>query len=133
MSWPRDDPGGRRRSSSSAKTSPDRCRKPSCLAAITCSAALVVIQVAGLVRLKHLVAAAADLSALAASRVSVNGDDPCDAATTIAQRNGAKVLTCRMDFDVATITARGTSRTWWGHRWAFEQKARAVPDFYVGD
>ncbi len=49
------------------------------------------------------------------------------------ERNGATVLTCRMDFDVATITARATSRTWWGHRWAFEQKARAAPDFYLGE
>jgi secretion/DNA translocation related TadE-like protein len=101
------------------------------VAVLLTTVALVVTQVAGLVRLKHSVAAAADLSALAASRASVNGDDPCDAATAIARRNGAKVLTCRMDFDVATITARGTSRSWWGHRWAFEQTARAAPDFYL--
>jgi secretion/DNA translocation related TadE-like protein len=102
------------------------------IAVLLTTAALVVTQVAGLVRLKHSVAAAADLSALAASRASVNGDEACDAATAIARRNGAKVLTCRMDFDVATITAGGTSRSWWGHRWAFEQKARAAPDFYLG-
>jgi secretion/DNA translocation related TadE-like protein len=103
------------------------------IAVLLITAALVVTQVAGLVRLKHSVASAADLSALAASRASVNGDNACDAARTIAQRNGAQVLTCRMDFDVATITARGESRTWWGHRWAFEQKARAAPDYYLVD
>lgn len=102
------------------------------IALLLITAALVVTQVAGLMRLKHSVAAAADLSALAATRASVNGDAPCDTAKAIAQRNGAQVLTCRMDFDVATITARGTSRSWWGHRWAFEQKARAAPDFYLG-
>lgn len=101
------------------------------IALLLTTAALVVTQVAGLVRLKHSVAAAADLSALAATRASVNGDDACDAATAIARRNGARVLTCRMDFDVATITARGASRSWWGHRWAFEQKARAAPEFYL--
>lgn len=101
------------------------------IAVLLITAALVVTQVAGLVRLKHSVASAADLSALAASRASVSGDDACDAAKAIARRNGAQMLTCRMDFDVATITARGTSRTWWGHRWAFEQKARAAPDFYL--
>ncbi|MCW2800026.1 MAG: TadE-like protein [Aeromicrobium sp.] len=101
------------------------------IAVLLTTAALVVTQVAGLVRLKHSVAATADLSALAASRASVNGEEPCDAVTAIARRNGARVLTCRMDFDVATITARGTSRSWWGHRWAFEQKARAAPAFYV--
>jgi secretion/DNA translocation related TadE-like protein len=103
------------------------------IAVLLTTVALVITQVAGLVRLKHSVAAAADLSALAASRASVDGDNPCDAAAAIARRNGASVLTCRMDFDVATITARGTSRSWWGHRWAFEQKARAAPSFYVGE
>jgi secretion/DNA translocation related TadE-like protein len=103
------------------------------IAVLLVTAALVVTQVAGLIRLKHSVAAAADLSALAASRASVSGDDGCEAARAIAQRNGARVLTCRMDFDVATITARGTSRTWWGHRWAFEQKARAAPESYLSN
>jgi secretion/DNA translocation related TadE-like protein len=103
------------------------------IAVLLTTAALVVTQVAGLVRLKHSVAAAADLSALAASRASVDGDDACAAAAAIAQRNGARVVTCRMDFDVATITARGVSRAWWGHRWAFNQKARAAPEFYLPD
>lgn len=103
------------------------------IAVLLTTVALALTQMAGLVRLRHSVAAAADLSALAASRASVNGDHGCEAATAIARRNGARMLTCRMDFDVATITARGTSRTWWGHRWAFEQKARAAPTFYLGD
>ena len=101
------------------------------IAVLLTIAALLMTQIAGLVRLRHAVASAADLAALAGSRASVNGEDGCDAATTIARRNGARVVTCRMDFDVATITTRGTSRTWWGHRWAFEQVARAAPDFYL--
>ena len=96
-------------------------------------AALIVTEMAGLVRLRHRVAAAADLAALSATQASVGGEDACAAARRIAGRNGAEVETCRMDYDVATITARATSRTWWGHRWAFEQKARAAPDFYLGD
>lgn len=94
-------------------------------------AALIVTETAGLVRLRHRVAAAADLAALSATQASVGGEDACAAARRIAGRNGAEVLTCRMDYDVATITTRATSRTWWGHRWAFEQKARAAPDYYV--
>ncbi|MDX6234513.1 MAG: hypothetical protein QOH68_3621 [Nocardioidaceae bacterium] len=94
-------------------------------------AALVITEMAGLVRLRHRVAAAADLAALSASQASVGGQDACAAARRIAKRNDAEVMTCRMDYDVATITARAASRTWWGHRWAFEQKARAAPDFYV--
>lgn len=94
-------------------------------------AALVITEMAGLVRLRHRVAAAADLAALSASQASVGGQDACAAARRIAKRNDAEVKTCRMDYDVATITARAASRTWWGHRWAFEQKARAAPDFYI--
>ena len=93
--------------------------------------ALVLAQVAGLIRLKHSVAAAADLAALAASRASVAGEDGCDAANDLVRRNGARLVSCRMDFDVATVVAGGTSRSWWGQRWAFEQKARAAPDFYL--
>lgn len=94
-------------------------------------AALVITEMAGLVRLRHRVAAAADLAALSASQASVGGEDACAAARRIAKRNGAEVATCRMDYDVATITARGASQTWWGHRWEFQQKARAAPDFYL--
>ena len=96
-------------------------------------AALIITEMAGLVKLRHRVAAAADLAALSASQASVSGEDACAAARRIAGRNGAEVETCRMDYDVATITARATSQTWWGHRWAFEQKARAAPDFYLGN
>lgn len=94
-------------------------------------AALLITELAGLVRLRHRVASAADLAALAASQASVSGEEACAVARRIAERNDAKVLVCRMDLDVATITARGTSHTWWGHRWAFEQKARAAPDYYL--
>lgn len=101
------------------------------IAVVLVLAALIITEMAGLVRLRHRVAAAADLAALSATQASVGGADACAAARRIADRNGAQVLTCRMDYDVATITARVTSRTWWGHRWAFEQKARAAPDYYL--
>lgn len=96
-------------------------------------AALVLTQMAGLVRLRHSVAASADLAALAATRASVSGADACAAGREIARLNGARLVTCRMDYDVATVTARGTSRAWWGHRWTTEQEARAAPDYYVSD
>lgn len=96
-------------------------------------AALVITEMAGLVRLRHRVAAAADLAALSATQASVTGEDPCVSARRMARLNNAEVVTCRMDYDVATITTRGASRSWWGHRWAFEQKARAAPDFYLDE
>lgn len=92
---------------------------------------LVLLQATALVRMRHRVAAAADLAALAASRTSVAGGDACRAARTVARRNGAELTRCRMDFDVATVTARASSPSWWGGRWAAEQRARAAPESYL--
>jgi secretion/DNA translocation related TadE-like protein len=91
----------------------------------------VLVQAASLVQMRHRVAAAADLAALAASRASVAGDDGCRAGAAVARRNGARLVACRMDFDVATVTARASSSPWWGGRWASEQRARAAPESYV--
>ena len=93
--------------------------------------AVVVAEIAGLVAVRHRATAAADLAALAASRASVAGVDGCGAARAAARRNGARLTTCRMDYDVATVTARATSRRWWGHRWAADIEARAAPEFYL--
>ncbi len=49
------------------------------------------------------------------------------------ERNDARLVSCRMDYDVATVVAGGTSKSWWGHTWSFEQKARAAPDFYLDE
>jgi secretion/DNA translocation related TadE-like protein len=94
---------------------------------------LVVVQATSLVRMRHRVAAAADLAALAATQASVRGEDGCAAARVIARRNGAVLVRCRMDYDVATVTARARSAPWWGDRWAVEQRARAAPESYVKD
>ena len=94
-------------------------------------AALVIVQVTQLIRMRHQVAAAADLAALAGSQASVRGEDGCAAARVVARRNGARLAACRMDFDVATVTARATSGSWWGTRWTAEQKARAAPASYL--
>ena len=100
------------------------------VATFLCVVAVVMAQVATVVRLKHEVASAADLAALAASRASLAGHDGCESARTVANRNGARLVRCRMDLDVATVTTRQATPSWWGHRWAFEAKARAAPDFY---
>jgi secretion/DNA translocation related TadE-like protein len=92
---------------------------------------LVLVQATSLVRMRHRTASAADLAALAASRASVSGEDGCRAARSVARRNGARIVACRMDFDVATVTARATSPPWWGGRWASEQRARAAPQSYL--
>ena len=100
------------------------------VAAVT-AVALIAVQVAGLVQLRHRAASAADLAALAASRASVEGQDGCEAAERIAQRNEARLETCRMDLEVATVTTRLESTPWWGGRWVTTQDARAAPVHYV--
>ena len=100
------------------------------VATVLCVVAIVMAQVATVIRVKHQVASAADLAALAGSRASLAGDDGCDAARTVARHNDARLVRCRMDLDVATVTARMQTSRWWGHRWAFEVDARAAPDFY---
>ena len=92
--------------------------------------ALVMLEAASLIGVRHRAAAAADLAALAGSRAAVNGHDGCAAARASARANGAELVTCRMDYDVATVTARVVSRRWWGHRWSADVPARAAPDFY---
>jgi secretion/DNA translocation related TadE-like protein len=96
-------------------------------------AAIVLLQVGSLVRMRHQVASAADLAALAGSRASTRGEDGCRAARLVARHNGAELSACRMDFDVATVTARATSPPWWGSRWVTAQDARAAPDFYLDE
>ena len=93
--------------------------------------AFVIMQATTLIRLQHEVTKAADLAALAASQASVAGKDACAAATEIGRLNHAKVITCRMDFDVATVTTRGESRAVWGQRFGVERKARAAPAEYL--
>lgn len=90
------------------------------------------LQVALVVGLRQRAAAAADLSALAASRASVEGDDPCAVAAEIARENGATLRDCVMDADVATITVGVESPHWSVGHWFSEQRARAVPVWYLG-
>ena len=97
-------------------------------------AAVLVVQVAALARLQHQVTAAADLSALAASRASVAGRDACAAAERIALANGAELVSCRMAVDVATVKVAGESRRIWGRRWTIGRTARAGPaDYLTGE
>lgn len=101
------------------------------IAIVLVVATLVIVQTTQLVRMRHQVASAADLAALAGSQASARGDDGCAAARSVARRNGVSLTRCRMDFDVATVTARATSDAWWGKRWATEQRARAAPVSYL--
>ncbi|GAA2083078.1 hypothetical protein IDH50_04965 [Aeromicrobium tamlense] len=93
--------------------------------------AFVCLQIALAVSLRERAAAAADLAALAASRASVEGANPCGVARRVAGDNGARLRDCRMDADVATVTARAVGPRWSIGRWAADQRARAAPAWYL--
>lgn len=104
--------------------------------AIAVSAALVVVavtclQVAFVIGLRQRAATAADLAALAATRTSVEGGEPCAVAHEVAADNDVRVRECRMDADVATVTVRASGPRWWFGRWSAEQQARAAPAWYL--
>lgn len=93
--------------------------------------ALAAIQIAMFVTLKHKVTATADLSALAASKAAREGDDGCAAAKKLAQRSDVQISSCRMDYEVATVTAMARSTSWWAIGARAEVTARAAPIDYV--
>lgn len=100
------------------------------VAAVLVGVVALALQVTALVAARHRVASAADLAALAASRAASEGSDGCAAARALAARNGARLDRCRMDLEVATVTASGSARPWWGGRWTVRVQARAAPAWY---
>ncbi|MFT4298760.1 MAG: flp pilus-assembly TadE/G-like family protein [Aeromicrobium sp.] len=101
------------------------------VALVLVMATVALIEVGAAVRGKHAAAAAADLAALAASRAVEAGEDGCAAAREVARRNGAEVVTCRLDAAVATVTAEVRAPRWWSWGWRSRQSARAAPSSYV--
>ncbi|GAA1747165.1 Rv3654c family TadE-like protein [Aeromicrobium alkaliterrae] len=89
------------------------------------------VELGAAVRVKHAAASAADLAALAGSRAVESGDDGCAAAEDVARRNGARVVSCRLDVAVATVTTEVRSPRWWGRAWTSRQTARAAPATYL--
>lgn len=76
-------------------------------AAVVLLTAGLCVDVAGAVRARHVAAAAADLSALAAAGRSVQGPGPaCALAADIAARNGAQITGCRLDGWDALVETR---------------------------
>lgn len=101
------------------------------IVALLALVAFACLQLALAVGLRQRAAAAADLAALAASRASVEGAEPCDVARRIARDNGGILRTCRLDADVATVSVRVEGPRWSLGRWISEQRARAAPSWYL--
>lgn len=96
--------------------------------------AVVGLHFAQIAGLRHTASAAADLAALAGSRAAYDGDSGCVAARRIARANGAVLVRCRMNADVATVTARASMRRLlWSGRWRVDSRARAAPVEYLTD
>lgn len=93
--------------------------------------AMVLVQVAMIVAVKHRVASAADLAALAGSGAAVHGDDACAVARAVARRNDARLEACRVDLAVVTVRVRGVPRRVVGVPWVSTAHARAAPAYYV--
>lgn len=117
---------------------PEGRREGGAVSSAAAGVAVLLVVVAGgalelgsAVRAKHAAAAAADLSALAASRAVDAGRDGCAAAEDVARQNGAEVVTCRLDAAVATITAEVRTPRWWGRGWSSRQTSRAAPVSYL--
>lgn len=93
--------------------------------------AVLLLEVGAAITARHRAAAAADLTALAASRAADQGEEGCAVGRDVARRNGAQLIECRMDAAVATVTVRAVTDRWWGRRWAAEERARAAPVTYT--
>ena len=50
-------------------------------------------------------------------------------ARRMARANGVRIVTCRMDAEVATVTTRAELNTPFG-AWGVKARARAAPDYY---
>ncbi|MBO4239466.1 Rv3654c family TadE-like protein [Pseudonocardia alni] len=76
-------------------------------AAVLLLVGIVGVDLAAATRARHVASAAADLSALAAAGRSVDGTAvACARAAELASRNGAELLTCRLDGWDAMVETR---------------------------
>lgn len=99
------------------------------LVGVLVSVAVAGSAVVGLVAGHRQAQVAADLAALAAATALQQGGDPCNLASGIARRNGARLLGCRVEDWQVTVAVETRVRLP-GGSWALPARARAGP---VGD
>lgn len=108
----------------------DECGLATPLVMVTAAVVLLAaLGVAGLGRLlveQRRVAAAADLSALAAAVAAQRGQDPCAAATRMARLNAAVVVGCTTEAESARVSA-ATTFALWGRSVTVRAEATAGP------
>ena len=90
----------------------DRDRGSGTIYVLAMTAVVVLLTLAGLalgqaVVARHRAAAAADLSAISAASRVLNGPiSACQAAALVARSQGAHLITCRIDGEVAEVTVQ---------------------------
>jgi len=93
----------------------DRDRGSGTIYVLAMTAVVVLLTLAGLalgqaVVARHRAAAAADLSAISAASRVLNGPiSACKAAALVARSQGARLITCRIDGEVAEVTVQVVS------------------------
>ncbi len=83
--------------------------------------------VAAIVLTQRSAQAAADLAALAGATAAVAGSDACDAASGIAQANGAMLSDCRLAGQVVTVAVTAAGPRLLDRRYDVTAEARAGP------
>jgi secretion/DNA translocation related TadE-like protein len=89
--------------------------------------AVFVAAVGGVLVDKRRVASAVDLAALAAASARQTGGDACAVARSVAHRNGASMVGCRVAGDVVTVRATVAARLVLGRTVRVTAEARAGP------
>lgn len=86
-----------------------------------------VMVIAGVTRMSHEAARAADLAAIAGSQASLRGDDGCGVASRVAERNSAVITQCDEQHGIVTITVEMRTPRILGQVWKAEVTSRAAP------
>lgn len=94
---------------------------------VLATVALLVASAGGLITAHRTAAAAADLAALAGAEAMQSGQPGCAAAQRIAEANRARLLACRPQGKVITLTVAVQADVAFGSQFTLRGRARAGP------
>lgn len=97
------------------------------MAGILCFVTVGLGAASGLVVAQRRAQAAADLASLAAAAALSDRGRGCDAAASSAERNRARLVSCEVDGQEATVTVVVPGPRWPGRRVEVTAQARAGP------
>ena len=83
--------------------------------------------VTAMVRAHRIAQSGADLAAISAARALSRGGDPCAEAARVANADGVRVTSCRVDGTIVTLGVTAPGPHWLGQRADLEAQARAGP------